>query len=90
MKKIKCWLFGHLPPSVSVADGIGGLNRYFLKECPRCGGQWWDRMGIPPHSSPECEHHFEMLRVGGSPVELGSEEIVSICKYCGEESKDGL
>lgn len=72
-------------------------------ETPECGcaySAWsWDdfeyfalidgEMPTPVETEKACEHHFEMLRVGGSPVEPGSEEMVSVCKHCGEESGTG-
>ncbi len=40
-EKILCFIWGHAPPLMRIADGIGGMNRYYLRECPRCGANWW-------------------------------------------------
>lgn len=45
MKRLLCLFLGH-NDFVAIADGVGGINRYYLSRCERCGRLTWERIRI--------------------------------------------
>jgi hypothetical protein len=39
------------------------------------------------HMATACPHLFETRRVGGDPTDAGSNETVTVCKWCGTEKE---